>query len=289
MCIMLIFCSSNVHNDSQDTPYVYSSLTHSVIPQPREGRKRFLSRWSSSPRAPRGHLPHWVPGCCTGNIRHHQALLVKPLNMEPHLPHCEIKIDQEITPLRSPMDTTVRKSYNILLVIPLACSIIVVTVAVTLSIAPQRCDPGPAPLSSNGAPESDSSPGASPSSTSAPESDSVSVHPITTEERFSEQQKNLWTVPKCEPMLHPVRVMDKGELPKTDDLRDKVLLPPVVPIKRCPESCGLCIEGKWCLSTRNATKTVILKFQDTDNQIKYEERDLLEHLECACHWVSCNN
>lgn len=206
-------------------------------------------------------------------------------------------MDHEKAPVRNTVDTLATRMYRILLLIVFACSTAILGAVVTLLVAPQcntTCDPA-RPCDSSLTQDqpvmttvsSDNlSPDTTWSSTSVSASDSVSMHPTTThtyEERFHKQQEKLRNIPKCQPMIHPVVVTDNGELPDWDSLRDKDLLSPVVPINRCPMSCGLCLWGKRCLPTRKATITILLKYLDDDSRTLYEERDLYEHLECSCH------
>ncbi|XP_045129671.1 uncharacterized protein LOC123515206 [Portunus trituberculatus] len=213
------------------------------------------------------------------------------------IPHVELVMDHDKLPVRGSVDTVVTKTCKILLFLGSVCGAAILGAGVTLFIAPQYnttrdpvrpCDSSLAQhhLVMTTVPSDTLSPDTTSSSRSASESDSVSVHPTTThtdEERFHKQQEKLRNIAKCQPMPHPVRVNDDGELPYWDHLRDKDLLSPVVPINRCPTSCGLCVWGERCLPTRNTTTSVLLKYLDDNNQIKYEERDLQEHLECSCH------
>ena len=98
--------------------------------------------------------------------------------------------------------------------------------------------------------------------------------------RFQLQQAKLKTIPDCKPMLHPITLTSSEELDSLDELRDKDLLPSVVPVNRCPYSCGLCLQGH-CQSTKNANTTVIVQYKDGDN-VKEVERQLVEHLNCTC-------
>ncbi|MPC72055.1 hypothetical protein E2C01_066348 [Portunus trituberculatus] len=101
----------------------------------------------------------------------------------------------------------------------------------------------------------------------------------TIEEAFSLQQEKLKNVPGCQPMLHAIKVNE--ELESRDHLHDKDLLPPEVPVYRCPSSCGRCLWGKRCLPTKKELITVIVMYRNGDEAI-YEERDLYEHKKCAC-------
>uniref|UniRef100_A0A0N7ZB98 Platelet-derived growth factor (PDGF) family profile domain-containing protein n=1 Tax=Scylla olivacea TaxID=85551 RepID=A0A0N7ZB98_SCYOL len=106
-----------------------------------------------------------------------------------------------------------------------------------------------------------------------------STSPPTYEEAFSQQQKKLKNITRCQPMLHAVKV--KEELENWDDLQDKELLPPEVPLNRCP-SCGLCLGEKQCQPTKIKLTETIVRYRDDDNGIKYIKKDLEEHLECSC-------
>ena len=111
----------------------------------------------------------------------------------------------------------------------------------------------------------------------------VSVSPTAAlyEHRFQLQQEKLKTIPNCKSMLHPITLTLSKELGSLDELLDKDLLPPVVPVNRCPYSCGLCLHGGHCRPTKTANTTVIVMYKDGDN-VKKEERQLVEHLDCSC-------
>lgn len=101
---------------------------------------------------------------------------------------------------------------------------------------------------------------------------------LTCEETFNQQQKNLKNCIKCQPVLEAVKV-DK-ELNFNDVLLDKELLPPEVPVYRCPIN-GLCLGGIWCQPTKKRLTTYKLNYRDGQG-VACTERDLEEHLECSC-------
>ncbi|KAG0723845.1 hypothetical protein GWK47_041850 [Chionoecetes opilio] len=102
---------------------------------------------------------------------------------------------------------------------------------------------------------------------------------LTLEQRFRHQQQRLSTVPRCRPMLLAVKLED--ELDRWDRLLDKELLPPEVPVSRCPYSCGLCLGGERCLPTTTANATVVVRYkgdETDDGGIRHEKREIKEHL-----------
>lgn len=101
---------------------------------------------------------------------------------------------------------------------------------------------------------------------------------LTCEEAFNQQQKNLKNCIRCQQVLVAVKV-DK-ELHFNDFLLDKELLPPEVPVYRCPIN-GLCLWGKWCQPTKKQLITYKLTYGD-DQGGGCTERDVEQHLECSC-------
>lgn len=201
---------------------------------------------------------------------------------------------QNIMKVRGSLDRIVTQGYIIPVCVIFAFGFVLVTIGVAAArslIVPQcTCDVAPHCNTSVTAdvPLEVTVPGVNhesddtPSTMNAAEDDLVlvsSTSPPTYEEAFNQQQKKLKNVTRCQPMLHAVKVNE--ELENWDDLQDKDLLPPEVPVNRCP-SCGLCLWGKQCQPTRIELIPVIVKYRDGDNGIKYTEKYIEEHRECSC-------
>ena len=126
-------------------------------------------------------------------------------------------------------------------------------------------------------------PANTPSSTEVTMNGFVSVSPTAAfyDHRFQLQQEKLKTIQNCKPMLNPISLILSEELGSLDELWDKDLLPPVVPVNRCPYTYGLCLHGGHCRPAKTANTTVIVRYKDGDN-VKKEERQLAEHLDCSC-------
>lgn len=105
---------------------------------------------------------------------------------------------------------------------------------------------------------------------------------LTSRQLFHRQQQRFNTVPKCRPTYLAVRLDE--ELDRMDRLLDEELLPPQVPIKRCPYSCGLCPYGGRCQPRATANVPVMVRYKDGGGGggWRYTHRDLQEHLECLC-------
>ena len=126
-------------------------------------------------------------------------------------------------------------------------------------------------------------PGVTPSSTEVTVNDDASTPPtvtLTYDQRYRQQQQKLSTVSGCQPVPHALKLGD--ELDRWDSLQDKELLPPEVPVNRCPYYTGLCLGGERCMPTKTATTTVIVRYKGDDGLLQYTEREIEEHLECSC-------
>ncbi|KAG7162918.1 hypothetical protein Hamer_G001932 [Homarus americanus] len=90
---------------------------------------------------------------------------------------------------------------------------------------------------------------------------------------------------KCKP--YPKKMYVRDEMDETDDRRDKPLIPQVVSIRRCDDSCSYCgntlgTERKRCVVTKEKINKFTIRYSDDQNQQQYFKLSIKVDRKCEC-------
>lgn len=111
--------------------------------------------------------------------------------------------------------------------------------------------------------------------------------PVTTTSHHQENLHNQTEILKemgCEPIYKKIAVIDL--ISPEDKLRDELLIPNVLGVLRCDDSCSYCggdlgLEMKKCLPEERKSKTFSVSYYEGGHK-KYFSLSAEEHLKCSC-------